>query len=58
MPLNPPSPVRGAQGFFDLPQGWLTTASAEPQDVEDWSDEKLRRGGHYMPSRTIPLSDE
>lgn len=22
--INPPAPVRGAQGFFDLPQGWLT----------------------------------
>ena len=23
-PLNPPAPAKGAQGFFDLPQGWLT----------------------------------
>lgn len=23
-PLNPSAPVRGAQGIFELPQGWLT----------------------------------
>jgi hypothetical protein len=23
-PLNPPIAARGAQGFFDLPQGWLS----------------------------------
>lgn len=23
-PLNPPAPARGAQGIFELPQGWLT----------------------------------
>ena len=22
-PLNPPAPAKGAQGFFNLPQGWL-----------------------------------
>lgn len=22
-PLNPPISIKGAQGFFDLPQGWL-----------------------------------
>lgn len=22
-PLNPPAPAKGAQGFFDLPQGWM-----------------------------------
>ena len=27
-PINPPAPVKGAQGFFDLPQGWLTGAAA------------------------------
>ena len=24
-PLNPPPPAKGSQGFFELPQGWLTT---------------------------------
>lgn len=24
-PLNPPVAMKGAQGFFDLPQGWLCT---------------------------------
>lgn len=23
-PINPPVPMKGAQGFFELPQGWLT----------------------------------
>ena len=23
-PLKPPAPAKGAQGFFELPQGWLT----------------------------------
>jgi hypothetical protein len=27
-PLIPPTPAKGAQGFFELPQGWLTGASA------------------------------
>ncbi len=27
--VNPPAAVTGAQGFFELPQGWLTTASAK-----------------------------
>lgn len=22
--VNPPAPVKGAQGFFELPQGWMT----------------------------------
>lgn len=22
-PINPPVPMKGAQGFFDLPQGWM-----------------------------------
>lgn len=26
--LNPPAPMKGAQGFFDLPQGWMTGAGA------------------------------
>lgn len=25
-PLTPPPPVKGAQGFFELPQGWLVRA--------------------------------
>jgi hypothetical protein len=25
--LQPPAPMKGAQGFFDLPQGWLTEAA-------------------------------
>jgi hypothetical protein len=24
-PITPPTPVKGAQGFFDLPQGWLAS---------------------------------
>lgn len=24
-PVNPPAPAKGAQGFFELPQGWLGT---------------------------------
>lgn len=24
-PLNPPAQAKGAQGFFELPQGWLTS---------------------------------
>ena len=27
-PLIPPPPAKGAQGFFNLPQGWLTAAAA------------------------------
>jgi hypothetical protein len=27
-PLFPPPPAKGAQGFFDLPQGWLTEDAA------------------------------
>jgi len=32
--INPPAPVKGAQGFFDLPQGWLTATNPahEPDD--------------------------
>lgn len=26
-PLQPPAPAKGAQGFFDLPQGWLVPES-------------------------------
>lgn len=26
-PLNPPAQMKGAQGFFELPQGWLTEAA-------------------------------
>ncbi len=28
-PLNPPFPIKGAQGFFELPAGWLTDHAAE-----------------------------
>lgn len=31
--------------------------SREPSAV-DWDDTSLRKLGHYMPTRTIPLSDE
>lgn len=27
-PLNPPPPAKGAQGFFELPQGWMTGGAA------------------------------
>jgi hypothetical protein len=29
-PLTPPPPARGAQGIFELPQGWLTEAPPLP----------------------------
>lgn len=32
-PLNPPPAAKGAQGFFDLPQGWLTAPSVSEERV-------------------------